>query len=125
MSYIYLASPYSHIDASRRQERYRAACAATHWLLSQRCWTYSPIVHCHDLARERGMPTDFQFWCDYNYAMLEGASSLYLLNIEGLMDSEGVQAEIGFARRNFKPISLLTPHSMEYVRSNYYREPAL
>jgi len=125
MSYLYLASPYSHVEETRREERYRAATRAAHWLLSIRCWTYSPIVHCHSLAILYNLPKDFEFWRDYNYAMLESAHSLYLLNIEGLWDSIGVQLEIEFARRNKKPIHLLNPDGREYIRSDYRGEPTL
>jgi hypothetical protein len=125
VAHIYLASPYSHVDPARRHGRYRAACAAACWLLNIRCWVYSPIVHCHELARLHDLPGDFEFWRDYNYAMLDGAHSLYLLNIEGMTDSIGVKNEIAYARRNMKPIHLLTPHGMEYVRSDYYKEPVL
>jgi hypothetical protein len=105
VSYLYLASPYSHVDPARRHGRYRAACAATCWLLNIRCWVYSPIVHCHELARLHDLPGDFEFW--------------------RMTDSIGVKNEIAYARRNMKPIHLLTPHGMEYVRSDYYKEPVL
>ncbi len=90
---------------------------ATSWLLRLRHWVYSPIVHCHWLAVYHGLRTDFEFWRDYNYAMLESAHTLYLLDIDGWKDSVGVGSEIEFARRNSKPIYLLTPQDGDYIKT--------
>jgi len=109
MSYIYLASPYSHPDAAVREARYAAARDTTAWMLAQRLWTYSPIVHCHDLCASAGLPTSFVFWGDYNRAMITAAESLYVLELPGHAESVGVQAEITFALRLYKPVISLAP----------------
>ena len=99
MTYVYLASPYSHQDASMREARYSAARDATAWMLAQRIWVYSPIVHCHELCKVQKLPTDAAYWQDYNFAMLRSAKELVVLNIPGWLDSKGVAAEIDFARQ--------------------------
>ena len=50
--YTYLASPYSSPSANIMQTRYEEARRATAFLLRERSWIYSPIVHCHDHFRD-------------------------------------------------------------------------
>jgi hypothetical protein len=99
VSYVYLASPYSHPDPLVRESRYAAAKHAVKFLLGRKIWVYSPIVHCHVLAGEEKLPFDFSAWEAYNYAMLEHASKLFILRIDGTDQSKGVAAEIVEAAR--------------------------
>ena len=105
MSYHYLASPYSSPDPAISAQRALAAQRATAWLLAQRIWVYSPIVHCHELALAHSLPKDFFFWRDYNFAMLERARGLIVLMIDGWRESKGVSAEISYAKELALPIS--------------------
>lgn len=109
MSFTYLASPYSHSDAKIVELRYLEAIIATKWLLKQRIWTFSPIVHCHAMAHSHDLPTDFAFWRDYNFAMLEKANRLLILAIDGWKESKGVTAEAEFAHDNNITIEFLAP----------------
>ena len=108
MGYIYLASPYSHPDPEVREARYIAVRDATTWHLQRRLWVYSPIVHCHDLAKAGGLPTDFDFWQDYNRTMIFHADSLYVLVIAGWQQSKGVTKEILYAKELKLPIIHIT-----------------
>jgi Domain of unknown function (DUF1937) len=60
---IYLASPYSHPDATVRESRFRAACQAVVALLLTGEVVFAPIVHCHPLV-EYGLPTAGTFGAD-------------------------------------------------------------
>ena len=104
MSYIYLASPYSDPSPAVREERFFATERATAWLLRERIWVYSPIVHCHALALRYGLPTDAGFWQEYNFAMLRGAAALWLLKLSGWENSIGMRSEIAFAGREGIPV---------------------
>jgi hypothetical protein len=99
MSYIYLASPYTHPQKEVMHARYLAVAAECAKLLKEQDWTYSPIVHCHELARLHSLPTDFEYWKRYNWAMLSSASTLYILAIPGWELSRGVSAERTMAER--------------------------
>lgn len=96
---IYLASPYTHPDADERHRRYVAARHAVAYLLNERRWVYSPIVHCHDLALAEKLPTDWVFWKDYNFYMLSRCTQLAILRIDGWEQSKGVAAELTEATR--------------------------
>jgi Domain of unknown function (DUF1937) len=110
MSYTYLASPYSHPDRHVRAQRYDHVILCTYWLIKRKIWTFSPIVHCQEIAIRCILPTDWAYWHDYNMAMLRPASRLLILTLEGWQDSRGVQEETMFAHDNGIPIEFIAPH---------------
>lgn len=113
MTYTYLASPYTHPNPSVMRSRYQAALAATAYLLQQRIWTHSPIVHCHTLALQYDLPTDYTYWRDYNLAMITSAHTFMILAIEGWQESHGVADETSIAHIQGKVIKFLKPpHSI-------------
>ena len=91
--FIYLASPYTNDP----DNNFKLAEAHTAKALKQGLVIFSPIVHCHEIAKEYNLPPDFDFWQNYNFGMLRSAEVLHVLMIEGWEDSKGVQAEIDFA----------------------------
>jgi Domain of unknown function (DUF1937) len=96
MTFIYVASPYSHVDPKVRDQRYRRVAYYISSLLIQRRWCYSPIVHCHEVALTYKFPTSFEYWAEYNFAMLSAAEAMHVLTIEGWEQSIGVAAESAF-----------------------------
>lgn len=98
VGFIYVASPYSHPEEERRHDRYLQVMHYVMKLLQNREWCYSPIVHCHEMARIHFLSTDAMFWLDYNYAMLSQARELRVLCLPGWKDSVGVKGEIAFWR---------------------------
>lgn len=100
---IYIASPYTHPEASVRQVRYNEAMAYTSWLLNKKLWCYSPIVHCHPMAIEHEMPTDAAFWFNYNFSMLRICHDLHVLKLEGWDKSVGIAGEIAFFDQMHRP----------------------
>ena len=99
MSYVYLASPYSHPSPFVREWRYLAAMRHVLSFLQRGEWIYSPIVHCHELAKIVVMPKDAHFWRDYNFAMLRQASKIVALMLPGYIESVGVKEELSEATR--------------------------
>lgn len=93
----YLASPYSHPDPAVRQARYEQARDALAWLLKQRIWTYSPIVHCHELALVHDLPKDHLYWWAYDAEFLRHCDELIVLHVDGWKESKGVAEELQLA----------------------------
>ena len=114
MAFIYLASPYTDKSDLIMHNRYLQVAEITAQLLNRGIHVYSPIVHCHELAKRFSLPRDFDFWQRYNEAMLEMASALHILQLEGWNNSKGVRKEIGFATSNSIPIVHL-PYPLEIV----------
>jgi nucleoside 2-deoxyribosyltransferase len=105
---IYLASPYSHPDATVCEARFRAACRATAALLRAGCAVYSPVVHGHPLV-EHGLPTDWTFWEQFDRDYLERCDEVIVLMLDGWRESAGVQAEVQIARDLGKPVRYTAP----------------
>ncbi len=96
MAYFYVGCPYTGPQEIMHErfllaERYVAnALRAGHHV-------YSPIVHCHELARKYNLPTDAAFWEQYNFAMLAPSQGLEVLHLPGWKDSRGLAGERRFA----------------------------
>jgi hypothetical protein len=66
---------------------------------------YSPIVHCHELALRHDMPHAFEFWQHYNQGMLDVATELVILQLDGWQESVGLKGEAEYAAAIQLPIS--------------------
>lgn len=113
--YTYLASPYSHQNPEIREERFRLAEQAVAYLLRRSAWVYSPIVHCHALALRYTLPKDFDYWMDYNFAMLSRARELMVLTLPGWEESRGMEAERDFADAQGIPTTFRSLQSITLV----------
>ena len=111
----YLASPYSHGDPAVVAERFERTQAATVWLLGQRIWAYSPIVHCHELATKYKLPTDAKYWEDYNHNMIAKLSGVIVLLLPEWCSSKGVLAEVLHALDCNKPIKEIVLRDNEFA----------
>lgn len=109
---IYLASPYTHADKGIMHQRFVEVERATAGLMAKRIHVYSPIVHCHELARNFSLPTDFDYWKSYNFDMIRRCDSFLILNIDGWVESKGVQGERKFAELCQLPTGLLNPRNL-------------
>lgn len=94
MTYIYLGSPYSNPDPEIMRQRFKAVERLTASLLIAGRFVYSPIVHCHELTLNFLLPKEFDFWRDYDFAMLNSAHQLWVHCQPGWNDSKGLSGEI-------------------------------
>lgn len=117
MSFTYLASPYTHKLKSVVEQRFQEAQCATHILLCQGMHIYSPIVHCHELAKKFELPTDAEFWQSYNYAMLCKASKLIILTLKDWQLSLGIQGENKLAQHLSIPVDFITPEDLNLAEA--------
>lgn len=104
---IYLAQPYSHPDPLVRQRRYNAGLEIAAHYTKLEFLIYSPIVHYHEMANRYRMPTDFSFWRELNFGVLERCDEIWILPIKGWDESLGLAAERKFAAKNHKQITIL------------------
>ncbi len=102
MGYIYLASPYTAGGAGAflREQRYLQTMEHLAWMLKRGVHVYSPIVHCHELAKIADLPRDAKFWEAYNFTMLRGSEMMHILMLDGWELSDGIKDESKEARRN-------------------------
>lgn len=95
---IFLSSPYS-ADPDRLYTETMRYAAAFH---QDGARIYSPILHWHETAKRFAMPTDAEWWWEYNVHFLSIAAALWVLTIPGWRESIGVQKEIEWWRVNRK-----------------------
>lgn len=101
---VYLASPYSHKDPFVREWRYLRTMRELGRLLRRGLIVYSPIVHCHELAKIADLPRDAKFWERYNFRMIDAASQLLVLMLPGWEESVGIADEVKHAEETKKHI---------------------
>ena len=95
---IYVASPYTHKNPEVRSERYYAVMDfIAHHQDEYDQILYSPIVHYHQIAIDFDLPTNWEWWWDKNKQMMDLASTILELRIDGWETSKGMQAEIKYA----------------------------
>ena len=93
---IYLACPYSHPNRIIRRQRFREVSRAAAQFMKEGHFIFSPISHTHPIA-EYGLPLGWEFWKEYDEAMLKVCKELWVLMLPGWNESRGVTAEIKIA----------------------------
>jgi hypothetical protein len=106
--YYYLASPYSHPDPKVVEQRVELAYHHHALLLSRGVFTFCPVWSCHRAAHIYDMPKDAEFWKKYNTAFIRPSAGVIVCDIEGWVESKGVQWEFGVANRFNLPVYLMT-----------------
>lgn len=113
----YLASPYTHVDPTVREYRYRAACLAAATLMQRGEVVFSPIAHSHPISK--AIPGDWaidhEFWLRQDAPYLEAATKLYVLRLDGWRASRGVEHEIARSYERGIPIAHLEPFSLRLL----------
>lgn len=97
---IYLASPYSHSDKLVIKARFKITEFMTYHYMRQRQAILSPIVHCHQVATDYGLPTDFDYWKGFNEATIARCQLFRVLKLPDWHASKGVLGETKTAEEN-------------------------
>ncbi len=103
----YLATPYTHPNPDVSIARFRLVNKVAGDLMRMGHIVFSPISMSHPIAMESGLPTDWDFWKDFDVAYIECSCQMIVLCLEGWEESTGVQAEIEIATRIGIPISYI------------------
>lgn len=101
---IYLASPWSNPDPKVRERRYLQARKATQAIIKAGKPVFSPIVYSHHIAEDGGLDGSWEFWQEFDHAMISRCSFLWVLTLDGWRESRGVTAEINLAAKLDKPM---------------------
>lgn len=103
----YLASPFTSPSAVVRREQFEAAQRAALILIQRGHVLFSPIAYTFQFAEMIG--TDWEPWQTFDLGMIDAASSVAVLMLDGWRESVGVQAELRHARAIGKPVMFLDP----------------
>lgn len=109
----YLATAYSYggeCSIEHRHKNYRIAVRQAWELFSMGINVYSPIVHHHNIqAVEPMVELPTSQWMEYDLPYLAASEKIYVLCTDRYEESQGVQAEIQYAKDNHKEIEYLIP----------------
>lgn len=103
-SILYLSSPYSHPNASVRQNRFDAACRVAGRLMEEGYIVFSPIAHSHPIGQIMGKALDHEFWMRQCIALLRKSDEFAILTIDGWEMSKGIQQELEMAKLLHIPV---------------------
>lgn len=98
-SLVYLACPYTHPDPAVRKTRFRAANQAAAILMAAGVHVFSPITHTHPILLAGDLPHGWDYWEEYDRAVMSACRALVVLQAEGWDLSEGVRAETAIAEQ--------------------------
>lgn len=113
---IYLATPYTHSDPNVIEERFQRVTKVAGKLLENGEVVFSPITHCHEIAKLHNLPTNWEWWMKIDREYLSKCKVLYILTLDGWENSKGVNAEIALAKEFGLDIHLVD----EYLNLTMY-----
>ena len=105
---IYLASPYTHADPEVMEHRWHAVCEYGARMMRAGWHIFSPIAHGHALA-QYDLLKDYDYWREYDRKMIAKCNAFFVLQLDGYMESKGVQDELKFAYLIGLPITMVHP----------------
>lgn len=123
---IYLASPYSHPDPSIRANRVRRArdYVLLQKLRHPRELVFSPIVYMNALFGSlENVPEELRThhrWHEMNCDAIAKAREMRILLLEGAKNSEGIAAEIAFAKETQTPIRWVHPVGQAIIHAELF-----
>jgi len=112
----YLATPYSRYPHGP-VAAWQAACRLAGRLIKTGMHVYSPIAHCHPIARYGGLDSlDHDLWMPLDHIMTERCDVLLAAHMEGWDVSKGIAIEIAAFEAGGKPIFDLDPQTLTMTR---------
>ena len=95
---IYLATPYSDPDPTIREQRFCIVNGVAARLMREGYHIFSPISHTHPIALAGDLPKGWDFWHEFDKAVLSACAKVIVLRQPGWETSTGVKAEIKLAQ---------------------------
>lgn len=106
---IYLACPYTSSNSEIENQRFEIANLVAAKLMNEGNFVFSPISQCHPISRAGGLPSDWEYWKEYDRKILSICSEMRIIQIVGWHTSIGVRGEIEIANELNIPISFIDP----------------
>ena len=108
---IYVASPYSSPNRAVEETRNINVAVAMGWLMNAypELSFFSPICHTHPIATLCKLPGHWEYWKQYDEAMLSRCDEIWVLCLDGWQESKGVTTELELARGFNMVVRLVYP----------------
>lgn len=120
---LYLSSPYTSMLRTKteqiweQEKRFHEVKECKAALMARGMLVVSPIVFCHQVSVDHGLPGDYGYWHKLNLRLLAGCSTLAVLKLSGWKESKGILGEIRHAQKWGLEIVEVEPETYE-VKSN-------
>lgn len=109
-TFAYLATPYAHKKAYMRDLRAKAAIRIAGFLMGNRLYVFSPIVHNHKIKQCGALKSwTHKDMLDYDLPFMAVASILIVCQLPGWKESEGIRQEQATFKSLNKPEMLYNP----------------
>jgi len=82
------------------ERRYEEVCAFCATAAIAGYNVYSPIAHWHPIAKKHLLPKDESWWKEANEDILKRCDQLWILRLDGWLQSDGILREVKFAKLN-------------------------
>ena len=113
---IYLATPYSHKDLSVRIDRFNKINVIAAKLIKKGYVVFSPISHSHPIEQTGRLgETDWAFWKAQDEPLVDWCDQIWIVTMDGWIDSVGVQCELEMAFDKGIPVRFLNPGDIDKV----------
>jgi hypothetical protein len=112
MSFIYLASPYSHPNPTVRQQRYELVLEISCELARNQIPHYSPIVSSHVVGQVGNLPGDHEYWWKTDKVFMDLCSQGIFVTAQGWKQSKGMEAERLYLEKLQKHFLFLSPEEI-------------
>jgi hypothetical protein len=109
---IYLGIPYTGTE----EASFKLANQVAGKLMKEGHVVYSPISHCHPIAKQCGLPTDWEYWKENGEAFIGWCDALFIITAEGWTISTGLIAEGRIAHNLNKMVTYIDPETHEKVK---------
>lgn len=104
---IYLASPYTHSSKKVMHERFERVMRLTAYLIRKGNFVLSPIVYGHIMASRYEMPTNWEYWLEFDRILISKCDKLVVFKMRGWDKSNGVKEEIDIAKHYKIPVEYI------------------
>jgi len=104
---VYLATPYTDDDPYIMEKRFRRASTAAARLMQIGLHVFSPISHTHPIASLGGLPRGWEYWRQYDLAILSCCARMIVYKQPGWDRSKGVASEIAIAQKLGIPVEYM------------------
>lgn len=111
---IYISSPYTHSDKNIVKFRIDETKRFVFWLIQNGWHPISIPIHYHDMSSEYPFETTAEFWNNFCEPFLLQSNKMFVLMLDGWIQSVGVSHEINIAKNNNIPIIYYQPNETAY-----------
>ena len=108
---VYVSAPYSEVSDKDSLMRTIAAFSGRYMLANPGEYAVSGLMHHYAIKEEPALGTDYKFWKEWCDLCMAVCTKMVVLTVPGWSTSEGVAAEIEYAKKVNMPIAYIDPYS--------------